>query len=111
MLRIYDLLEWCDACSPLLGQNLLQPEKRRLEISSGPGKKMYHLIQTEEEPLTVDPWASESEKFIIHFEWRLIKQLQFASSTEFRKAFLAAPIEETMLNLVRESVPKKENKV
>ena len=41
LLRIYSLLEWCDAFSLLLCKGELQPEKRKLEISTGPDKTMY----------------------------------------------------------------------
>jgi len=93
-LRIYDLMEWCDACSLLLCQCRLQPEKRKLEISTGPDKKMYHLLQTNDNTITIEPWPFEAKMFDINFEYRIIKQLQFASSAEFRKAFLKSPVEE-----------------
>ena len=111
VLRIYDLLEWCDACSLLLCQNLVQPEKRKLEISTGPDKKLYYLIQAGDEQLTVTPWPFETEKFVVSFEWRLINQLQFGSSAEFRKQFLKAEVKETRWELVHKAAPKKKNKV
>ncbi len=55
-LRIYDLMEWCDACSLLLCQCRLQPEKRKLEISTGPDKKMYHFVQTSDGTITIEPY-------------------------------------------------------
>lgn len=111
VLRIYDLLEWCDACSLLLCQGLVQPKKRKLEISTGPDKKRYFLLQTGDQQLTVTPWPFETGKFVVNFEWRLMNQLQFTSSAEFRKEFLKAEVRETTWEVVRKTAPKKKNKV
>lgn len=111
VLKIYDLVEWCDACSLLLCQDLVQPEKRKLEISTGPDKKPYFLFQTGEQKLTVFPWPFESEKFVVNFESRLLKQLQFTSSAEFRKEFLKAKVKETAWEVVRQNIPKEKNKI
>lgn len=110
-LRIYDLMEWCDACSLLLCQRQLQPEKRKLEISSGPDKKRYYLIQTGDETISVQPWPFEVQSFNISFEYRIIKQLQFASSDDFRKAFLNAPVEEKVWNVSKQAAQKKADKI
>lgn len=109
--RIYDLLEWCDACSLLICQNLLQPEKRRLEISTGPDKKIYHLIQTGDDTVTVDPWPFEEESFNISFEIRIIQQLQFDTSEAFRKAFLKATVKEQNWNVIHQKSPPRKKKV
>ena len=69
VMRLYDLLEWCDACSLLICQGQQQPEKRKLEISTGPDKKMYHLTQVDEKTLTVEPWPFEAKTFTVSFEW------------------------------------------
>jgi len=111
VLRIYDLLEWCDACSLLLCQDLVQPEKRKLEISTGPNKKTYFVLQAGDKKLTVTPWPFETEKFVVHFEWRLMDQLQFTSSAEFRKEFLKAEVRETTWEVVHKTAPKEKNKV
>ena len=110
-LRIYDLMEWCDACSLLLCQDLVQPENRELEISTGPDKKKYFLIQTGDQTITISPWPFEENRFKINFEWRLIRKLQFASSDEFRQEFLKAKVEETCWEVKKESIPKKKTKV
>lgn len=110
-LRIYDLVEWCDACSLLLCQCRPQPESRKLEISTGPDKKIYHLMQTGDESLTIEPWPFEAKNFIISLEYRIIKQLQFASSADFRKAFLKAPVEEQLWTVKRQKVDQKKRKV
>ncbi|HEY5464044.1 MAG TPA: DUF3891 family protein [Hanamia sp.] len=111
VLRIYDLLEWCDACSLLLCQDLVQPEKRKLEISTGPNKKPYFVLQAGDQKLTVTPWPFETAKFVVRFEWRLMDQLQFTSSAEFRKEFLKAEVTETTWEVVRKAATKKKNKV
>lgn len=110
-LRIYDLMEWCDACSLLLCQERLQPEKRKLEISTGPDKKMYHILQTSDSTITIEPWPFEIKTFNVNFEFRIIKQLQFASSAEFRAAFLKAPVEEQVWTVSRQKAPTMLNKV
>lgn len=111
VLRTYDLLEWCDACSLLLCQDLVQPQKRKLEISTGPDKNSYYVQQAGAQKLTITPWPFETEKFVVRFEYRLLNQLQFKSSAEFRKEFLSAEVRETIWEVVHKTVPKKKNKV
>jgi hypothetical protein len=93
-LRVYDLLEWCDALSLLICKGEMQPEERRLEISTGPDKRMYHLSQVDENSLSVHPWPFEQNNFSVNYDYRPILQIQFRSSEEFRKAFLAADVKE-----------------
>ena len=109
--RLYDLLEWCDACSLLICQEKQQPEKRKMEISVGPDKKMYHLMQVDDTTLTVEPWPFEAKTFTVSFEWRLLKQLQFSSSAQFRKAFGEAAVQETRWTLRAQQVAAKRKKV
>lgn len=90
--RIYHLLEWCDAFSLLLCQRQIQPEKRGIEISTGPDRKAYSLFQTSDGLLCVTPWPFETDHFTVCFESRQIGQLQFDSSAAFRKAFIDAPV-------------------
>ncbi len=111
VLRIYDLVECCDACSLLLCQDLVQPENRKLEISTGPDKKRYSLVQTGEEKITITPWPFEVRRFKINFEWRLIKKLQFKSSAEFRDEFLKADVRETTWEVADEIIRKPKSKV
>lgn len=109
--RCYSLLEWADACSLLLCRGALQPERRKLEISTGPSGKMYHLVQVDAGTLTMEPWPFEARHFGVHFEWRLVEQLQFSSSAAFRAAFLAAPVRETAWTVARQKVAAKRQKV
>ncbi|MDQ3278044.1 MAG: DUF3891 family protein [Bacteroidota bacterium] len=110
---MYSLLEWCDALSLLICKGDAQPEKRRIEISTGPDMKEYYLIQVDENALAVEPWAFETTRFSVSFERRTIKQLQFVSSAEFRKAFLAAPVEEVQWVFTKQTTQKsaKQKKV
>ena len=101
VLRIYDLLEWCDALSLLICKGDMQPEQRGLEISTGPDKKMYRLVQVNEATLSVEPWPFEQDSFTINYETRMIPQIQFDSSEAFRKAFLEAEVSEQTWTLAK----------
>lgn len=110
-LRIYDLLEWCDACSLLLCQCRLQPEHRKLEISAGPDKKMYHLMQTGEGTVSIEPWPFQDKSFSISFEYRIIKQLQFESSADFREAFLKTRVQEQVWRVTAQKALRTKKKI
>ncbi|SEO99658.1 Protein of unknown function [Mucilaginibacter gossypiicola] len=92
--RDYRLLEWCDALSLLLCQHGNQPEARAVEISQGPDKRDYQLVQSADQTLTVRPWPFVNPGFELSFETRLIPQLAFKNSAEFRSAFLEAEVTE-----------------
>lgn len=80
----YAILQWCDALSLLICQDLIQPENRKIEISSGPENASYMLYTSGDNLLTVDPWPFEPESFEIHYESKTIPQLEFKSENEFR---------------------------
>jgi hypothetical protein len=103
--RIYYLLEWCDAFSLLLCRQQVQPEKRGIEISTGPDGTVYQLFKIEEGVLTVEPWPFDSGTFSVAFESREIQQLKFESSSEFRTAFMQAPVKETIWKLAKKRGP------
>ncbi|MEJ7739657.1 MAG: DUF3891 family protein [Chitinophagaceae bacterium] len=103
MKRIYYLLEWCDAFSLILCQRQVQPEKRSIEVSTGPDQVTYHLLQTGEKELTVDPWPFDINTFTVYFESRLIQQLQFEDAAAFREAFVKAAVMETTWEIVKKS--------
>ncbi len=104
--RIYYLLEWCDAFSLLLCRQLIQPEKRAIEISTGADGMSYHLLEIDSGILTVDPWPFEVNTFTVSYESRKINQLKFEDSAEFRNAFKTAEVIET-----RWTVTRKKGKV
>jgi hypothetical protein len=99
--RTYYLLEWCDAFSLLLCRQQVQPEKRGIEISTGPDGQVYQLFQVEEGDLTVEPWPFDTNSFSVNFESREISQLKFDSSAEFRKAFINATIKENTWRITK----------
>ena len=84
----YAILQWCDAFSLLICQQLIQPENRKIEISTGPGNQCYMLHTPKENILTVDPWPFETENFEIHYESKTISQLGFISEKEFRNLLM-----------------------
>jgi hypothetical protein len=88
-------MEWCDAFSLLLCKGLIQPEHRRIEISTGPKKQHSTVFQADEGVLSVEPWPFETDSFQVYFEKRLIPMLRFERSADLRSEFLRAKAEET----------------
>ncbi|HEX8460889.1 MAG TPA: DUF3891 family protein [Segetibacter sp.] len=110
--RIYYLLEWCDAFSLILCQQQVQPEKRGIEISTGPDGAIYHLYEEKPGVLTVEPWPFESDTLKVSFESREIKQLKFESSAEFREAFNHAVVKDNVWEIRKKTGKvKKPSKV
>ena len=97
--KLYCFMEWFDACSLLLCQNKLPPEKRTVEISHLSDEIKYLLFQPEENVLSINPWPFESRTFSVHFETRLLPTIQFEDSAAFRKAFLTARVKEKIWTL------------
>ncbi|UKT65752.1 DUF3891 family protein [Pedobacter mucosus] len=94
----YELLEFCDAFSLLICQEMIQPEQRSIEISSGPGGVSYSFT-AKEENLIVTPWPFELPEFQVSFECRTLKQLSYSNNNEFRKMLRLAPVERKLLNI------------
>ena len=84
----YAILQWCDALSLLICQQMVQPENRSIEISKGPDGRHYQLHASGENILTVEPWPFASDEFEIHYESRNIPQLVFKSEKIFREALI-----------------------
>jgi len=92
----YAILQWCDALSLLICQQMIQPEGRKIEISKGPGDQCYQLYSPKKNTLTVEPWPFESDQFEIHFESRTITQLVFKNEKVFRETLIdAVPVVNT----------------
>ncbi|MCX3267513.1 DUF3891 family protein [Pedobacter agri] len=89
--QAYELLEFCDAFSLLICQNLVPPENRLLEISKGPDGKAYKMHE-QNGSIIVDPWPFLPDKFEINYETRNLKQLKFDSDDEFREALKTASV-------------------
>lgn len=99
--RDYQLLEWCDALSLLLCQHDEQPEARMVEVSAGPDGRNYLLKKCDDGNLTVLPWPFEASHFELRFERRLIPQLTFEDTADFRKSFHQAEVSEVIRKFVR----------
>lgn len=108
--KTYSFLEWCDAFSLLICQKQLQPEKRSIEISQGPDGNQYQLYQVDDKKLTINPWPFELSAFTVYYESRLISQLQFKDSAEFRDAFHKAKVSEIVWEIVKVKPPQEPKK-
>ncbi|TLV03472.1 DUF3891 family protein [Dyadobacter luticola] len=97
----YELLEFCDAFSLIICQQLMQPEERLMEISNGPDGKSYQLRMRNPGELIVSPWPFEEDAFQVNYESRTVKQLAFESSEAFRKALESAVITHNTLTIAR----------
>ena len=102
--RAYAILEWCDAFSLLICQQMIQPENRKIEISKGPDNLCYQLHAPSENILTVDPWPFTSENFVLQYESRNIPQLSFRNEKEFREILLATAPELHRYQLVKKTI-------
>jgi len=95
----YALLEFCDAFSLLICQNLVQPEGRKIEISNGPDQKTYMLSALADDCITVQDWPFETDAFTVWYECRTLNQLSFNSTAEFKKALDLAKVELISLSI------------
>ena len=82
----YELLEFCDAFSLLICQGLIQPEQRKIEISSGPEGESYAFFMPEDGVLVVEPWPFAEDEFMVYYESRTLSQLSFKDVRSFKKA-------------------------
>jgi len=96
--RGYELLEFCDAFSLLICQQQIQPEQRKIEISSGPDGTAYEMHAVGE-GLQVNPWPFEEDSFVVSYECRTLTQLTFKDTKEFRKMIIEAAVETRYLRL------------
>lgn len=92
--QAYEFLEWCDAFSLLLCLDKIQPEQRKMDISTGPDGTMYQVWQRESDgSLCVEPWPYECASFDVQVDYRVVAQLQFKNSEELGKALDEAPVD------------------
>jgi hypothetical protein len=87
----YKLLEFCDAFSLLICQQAIQPEQRKMDISSGPDGLMYSVFARSDLALVVDPWPFDLKEFKLSYESRTVSQLCFKGVAEFRKVIFDTP--------------------
>ena len=90
--KAYRFVEWCDALSLLLCMDKIQPEQRRMDISTGPDGTMYQIWQDEKERLRVEPWPFEPDTFTVEVEYRELHQLQFKNTDELDESLGQADI-------------------
>ncbi|RFZ90270.1 DUF3891 family protein [Mucilaginibacter conchicola] len=90
--REYRLLEFCDALSLLLCQRHYQPERRRVEISTGPDGRPRFLMRRDDGTLNVSPWPFEADHFVVNVESRVIPQVVFTNDEAFRFAYASATV-------------------
>jgi len=88
----YELVQFCDAFSLLLCQDLVQPEHRKIEISKGPGGIAYELYAVEADQLRVSPWPFETSEFSVIYESRDITELVYRDASAFQKALTEAAV-------------------
>ncbi|MCU0353009.1 MAG: DUF3891 family protein [Cytophagales bacterium] len=91
--RWYRFVEWCDAFSLLLCMDKVQPEQRRMDISTGPNGTTHQLWQDQAGHLRVEPWPFEANSFDVEVEYRTVNQLSFASPDEFAQAMQKAEVQ------------------
>ena len=88
----YRFVEWCDALSLLLCMDKVQPEQRRMDISTGPDGTTHQIWHDEKENLCVEPWPFEPDAFEVDVEYRELPQLQFKNAQELDNCLKAAEI-------------------
>ncbi len=96
----YELLEFCDAFSLLICQDLVQPEQRKIEISQGPDGTAYEMYAFGD-GVIVAPWPFEVDSLTVTWESRSLLQLTFGGLEEFRAAILAAEVSAHQLKLFK----------
>ena len=97
----YAIIEWSDAFSLLICQQLIQPENRKIEISKGPDHVCYQLHAPKQNVLSVDPWPFVSDQFEIRYESRTIPQLKFNNPEEFRQILMETAVETHAFQLIK----------
>lgn len=88
----YGLLEFCDAFSLLICQDIIPTEGRTVVISSGPDGTV-HSVRCCDAALVVEPWPFEDAELVWSYELRRVEKLGFASDDALRRAFQVAPVE------------------
>lgn len=90
----YDFLQWCDALSLVLCQDLLPIDERRLEVSKGPDGTPYYGVKRKNGSLGLDPWPFAENEVAVHVESFRLNQLAFQDDSELYNALNDAVVEE-----------------
>ncbi|MBH8551645.1 DUF3891 family protein [Nostocaceae cyanobacterium CENA357] len=88
----YAFMQWCDRLSLILCQHELPADERFLEISIGPDKQRYEIMQRSDRLVTVQPWPFQDHQFTVNVEACNLEQLKFDSNAELIQALQQAPI-------------------
>ncbi|MVM30461.1 DUF3891 family protein [Spirosoma sp. HMF4905] len=88
----YNFLQWCDAFSLILCQDLVPSAGRRIEISLGPDDIAYFLSEQANGSLLVDPWPFDIPSFGLAVEAFQLKQLAFTTDQQLYNAIQQAYI-------------------
>ena len=99
--QAYCFVEWCDALSLLLCMDKIQPEQRRMDISTGPEGTMYQIWQDEKDRLRVEPWPFEPDSLAVEVEYRELAQLKFKNTDELDECLGQADIKARSWNFHR----------
>jgi hypothetical protein len=94
--RAYELLEFCDALSLIICQEIVPPEGRRVEISRGPSGTTHELFM-QNDCLVISPWPFEVSEFNVDYECRYLDKLTFPNDKVFRSAFEKADVVQVSL--------------
>ena len=96
----YELLQFCDAFSLLICQELIQPEDRKIEISAGPNGQSYEM-HTSGNKLIVTPWPFELDSFTVTYESRTLSNLKIKETHQFRKEIKQANVVTNVINIAK----------
>ena len=88
----YAFMQWCDRLSLILCQHELPADERFLEISLGPDKQRYDIMQYRNGLITVQPWPFEDDRFTVNVEACDLSNVKFDSNSELTQALQQAPI-------------------
>ncbi|WP_432670296.1 DUF3891 family protein [Flavobacterium sp. SM2513] len=90
--HLYRFVEWCDAFSLLICMDKIQPEGRSMEVSTSPDGAKSNVFYNEDQSVCVTPWPFKINTFKVFYEYKIVKQLQFASIEEFHTVYKNTPI-------------------
>lgn len=82
----YAFMQWCDRLSLILCQHELPDDERFLEISIGPDKQRYEIMQRSDRLVNIQPWPFEDKQFTVNVEACNLEQLKFESNAELTQA-------------------------
>ncbi len=99
--QAYEILEFCDAFSLLICKEVIQNEKRKMEISTGPDGRMFSVFAGND-CLIVKPWPFEPKEFEVAFEIRRINKLTFKSDHEFRNELYKTMPEKVLIKIKKD---------